>query len=87
MFDIDDLLERIKDLSAHIDRLAPTDPERVALEAERELLRADARQAVGPAASPAWLRYELKHLRRRLARMDDEPIEGPSAANNPMAWT
>ena len=87
MFDIDDLLTRIKALSDKIDQLDAADPARVALEAERELLRADARSSVGPGAPAEYLAYELKHLRRRLAELDGETIEPPSAARNPMALT
>ena len=87
MQDIDRLLDQIKQLSARIDLLDPDDPERLPLEAERELLRADARQAVGPGASVDYLRYELAHLERRLAELRGEEIEPPSAARNPMAFT
>ena len=85
MFDIDELLERIKGISDRIESLHPEDPERVTLEAERELLRADARTSVGPGVSAEYLRYELNHLRRRLGELDGEAIEKPSAARNPMA--
>lgn len=87
MQDIDSILDQIKAISAELELLHFADPRRVTLEAERDLLRSDAKRIVGMGASREYLEYELAHLEQRLAELRGEEIEPPSAARNPMAFT
>ena len=72
---IDQALAEIMSLSERIDALGPDDPNRVALERQREELRTDVREASDASRSLPGLLNELGALQRRLSQIDARPID------------
>lgn len=72
---IDQALAQIVDLSAKIEALEPDTPGRTALERQRESLRIDVREATDATRSVPGLMNELGTLQRRLAQIDERPID------------
>ena len=72
---VDQALAEIIALSAKIDALDPDNLKRVALERQRERLRSDVREAADTARSVPGLLNELGTLQRRLAQIDERPID------------
>ncbi|MEA2024003.1 MAG: hypothetical protein U9N79_06890 [Actinomycetota bacterium] len=86
---VDQALEKIIALSASINALEPDNPQRAALERQRDELREDIQSAADASRSVPGLLNELGTLRQRLARIDDRPInEGwaEKARNRWVRW-
>lgn len=72
---VDQALSEIITLSERIGELEPGVPKRIALEREREGLRTDVRTAYDASRSESVLLNELGALQRRLAQIDERPID------------
>lgn len=72
---LDQALAEIIALSAKIDALDPDHPKRISLEHQRDDLREDVREAADASRSVPVLLNELGTLQRRLAQIDDRPID------------
>jgi hypothetical protein len=83
---VDQALAEIIALSAKIDALEPADPKRIAVERQRDRLRADIREAADESRSEAGLLNELGTLQRRLAQIDDRPIGRGWAEKGHYRW-
>jgi hypothetical protein len=71
---VDQALAEIIALSAKIESLDSDNPERIALERQREGPRIDVREAADASRSVRGLLNELGTLQRRLTQIDDRPI-------------
>ncbi|MFV9671667.1 MAG: hypothetical protein ACNYZH_00455 [Acidimicrobiia bacterium] len=83
---LDQALAKIMALSAQIGGLDSTDPRRAALERERDGLRDDVREAADESRSVPGLQNELGTLQRRLAQIDDRPIDKGWAEKGHYRW-
>ncbi len=83
---VDQALAKIIALSAKIEGLDSSGPERAALERERKDLRGDVREAADESRSVPGLQNELGTLERRLAQIDDRPIGRGWAEKGHYPW-